>query len=600
MLSAKNSIILGLYLVLKSLIRCKYQIWLLLSILVAALYSVSGLKLAFSSAQIIQDDARQYLFWMQQFNDPQLFQNDLITSYFQTVTPLGYSTLYKVVSYLGIDIFFFNKISTLLLGIITTIYIFLVCVEIFSVPLAGFLSSLLLNQNLWMVDDLSSGTPRAYIYLLLLAFIYYLLKNKLILCLLTIGLQGLFYPQAVLISAMVLLIRLVHRLMGFQYADKVYVNTDQKQKRIFSLNNFPAIEIWGLFASLLILLLYATKTSTFSPVITESQAQLLPEFMAGGRSAFFVDNFVQFWLISRRSGLFPIEWQYNLICSYGLSLFGLIKLPHKFPLVKQIKPNLRVLGELLLASVLLFGLAHLFLFKLHLPGRYTHHSLRIILALWDGMAIAILFNFATTKITQRIGNKYQFRIKTTCLILVLLGLLAPFYAVQSYPQRLGYVSGSAPELYQFFAHQPKTSLVATLSKEADFIPSLAGRSVLVAEEYAIPYHQGYYQIIRQRVKDLIAAQYTTKKETLRDFINQYQPDFWLLDNSAFTRDYLAQNPWLQQFQPETTQALQNLKSEPKTYLEIFLANFGDRCTVFSSDQHTVIDPNCLIQTLKIA
>ncbi len=554
--------------------------------MVAIFFGASGLKLAFQSSYTIQDDARQYLFWMQQFQDPQLFQTDLIASYFQTVTPWGYSSLYKVISHLGIDIFFFNKISTLLLGIATTIYTFLVCVEIFPVPLAGFLSSLLLNQNLWMVDDLSSGTPRAFIYVLLLAFIYYLLKNKIIICLLTILLQGLFYPQAVMISGVVLLIRFIN----FRVLET---------NRIERIKGIPLLEILGLLTASLILLIYAAKTSTFAPVINGDQAKLLPEFLASGRSAFFSKNFVQFWLIDRRSGFFPIEWQYSLICSYGLSLFWLIKYPQKFLLVKQIKPNLRVLVELLLASVLLFCLAHLFLFKLHLPGRYTHHSLRIILALWDGIAIAILFNFVTAKITQKVGNKNRLKIKIICLSCLILALLAPFYAVQSYPERLGYMRGSAPKLYQFLRQQPQTSLVATLSKEADFIPSLAGRSVLVAEEYAIPYHQGYYQAIRQRVKDLIAAQYSTNRETLVEFTNQYQPDFWLLDKSAFTKNYLTQNQWLQQFQPEANQAFKKLEIKQKSYLEKILETVGDRCIVFNSDQHTLLDPKCLIRSPNI-
>lgn len=556
----------------------------------AILFGASGLKLAFQSSYTIQDDSRQYLFWMQQFQDPQLFQTDLIASYFQTVTPCGYSNLYKVISQLGIDIFFFNKISTLLLGIATTIYAFLVCVEILPVPLAGFLSSLLLNQNLWMVDDLSSGTPRAFISLLLLAFIYYLLTNKIVICLLAIGLQGLFYPQAVLISGMVLLIRLI----SSQFLAKTQIK--KNQKRVFLLKNLPHLEILGLLVSLLILLFYTAKTSTFAPVITADQAKLLPEFLASGRSAFFTNNFVQFWLTDRRSGFFPIEWQYSLICSYGLGLFWLIKYPHKFLLVKQIKPNLRVLVELLLASVLLFCLAHIFLFKLHLPGRYTHHSLRLILALWDGMAIAIFFDFVTAKIIQKIGYKNNLKLKIICLFFLILALLAPFYAVQRYPERLGYLTGSAPELYQFLRQQLPNSLVATLSTEADFIPSLAGRSVLVAEEYAIPYHQGYYQAIRQRVKDLIAAQYSPNKESLIDFLNRYQPDFWLLDNSAFTSNYLDQNQWLKQFQPETNQALNQLQSGQRIYLERFLEPVSDRCIVFTSEQHTLLDPNCLVHS----
>ncbi len=187
----------------------QYRFWFIVSIVTSIFFSIGGLSLAFQSPYTIQDDARQHIFWMQKFANNALFSNDLIADYFKSVAPEGFTILYKIISGFGIEIFFFNKISTLLICLVTTIYCFKVCWQIFGVPFAGFLSSLLLNQNLWMLDDLSSGTPRAFIYPLFLAFLYYLLQNNLCLCLLTIILQGLFYPQTVLISATLVLIKLL-------------------------------------------------------------------------------------------------------------------------------------------------------------------------------------------------------------------------------------------------------------------------------------------------------------------------------------------------------------------------------------------------------
>ena len=65
----------------------KSQFWLLLSIFAAILFSLSGLKIALQSSYTIQDDARQYIFWMQQFNNNGLWENDLIADYFKSVTP---------------------------------------------------------------------------------------------------------------------------------------------------------------------------------------------------------------------------------------------------------------------------------------------------------------------------------------------------------------------------------------------------------------------------------------------------------------------------------------------------------------------------------
>jgi hypothetical protein len=551
----------------KLFFKFRYSFWFYLSVLTAIVFSFSGLKIAFQSSYTLQDDARQYIFWMQQFRDNALFQNDLIANYFKSVTPVGFSGLYRLISSLGIDVFLFNKISILLIGLATTVYCFKVCYLLFPIPFAGFVSCLLLNQNLWMVDDLSSGTPRAFIYVLLLAFIYYLLRRNLILYLLTLVLQGLFYPQAILISLTIIFIRLC---------------TNKKHKYF---------EAWGLFFGVLILFIYSFQISDFTPVVTASQAKLLPEFQAGSRSAFFSNNWIQFWLSDRRSGFFPVEWQYSLMCIYGISLFWLKKHPTQFPLVKYIKPQIKILSQLFIASTLLFFLAHLLLFKLHLPGRYTHHTIRIIIALVNGITISILWQ----KLLLWIDNSRNINkiFQPICLTFLFLALLYPTYAVQNYPERLGYKTTNSEQLYQFLKQQPKNTFIATLSEEADFIPSLAARSVLIAREYAIPYHRGYYNVINQRVKELIEAQYSLNEETVINFIRKYQITLWLIDNSAFEVNYLTNNSWLQQFQPEINRAVKNLKNESN----IILKNYSDLCTLFQTKNSSILDTSCILNSI---
>ncbi|NEQ28184.1 MAG: hypothetical protein F6K28_56225, partial [Microcoleus sp. SIO2G3] len=70
--------------------------WFSLSLAFAAVYSTMWLQQAFSSEYVVQDDARQHVFWMRRFLDPELFPNDLIADYFQSVAPWGYTTLYKL------------------------------------------------------------------------------------------------------------------------------------------------------------------------------------------------------------------------------------------------------------------------------------------------------------------------------------------------------------------------------------------------------------------------------------------------------------------------------------------------------------------------
>ena len=520
------------------------------------LFSLSGLGLAFDSAYTVQDDARQHVFWLQRLNDPDLFANDAIADYFSSVAPVGYKLLYWLANLVKLEPFTFNKILPLLLGIGNSIYCYLVTLELFPIPVAGFLASLLLNQNLWLLDDLVSGTPRAFFYVLFLGFIYYLLRRELLLCLLFIVLQGLFYPQTVLISAGVLGINLI-----------------TQQHRYFYL--------MGLVTAVFTLGVYRLQTG-FSEVIALEAARQLPEFYPGGRSEFFLDNPWHFWLWGRRSGFFPIEWQYSAMFIYGLSLPIISQFPSQFPLVNHLNHKVRIIGQILLTAFGLFCLSHLMLFRLHLPSRYSQHTWRIVIAITTGIALAILLH-QLVKITN------SAIVRGVIIAIALCIVLYPTYAVQSYRFRLGYVTGRAIPLYQFLQQQPQDVVIATLSSEADFIPSLAQRTVLVALEYSIPYHWDYYSQMRQRAINLIEAQYSSSQVDLERFIRKYRVDLWLIEQQAFTVDYLKRNSWSSQFPSEIYQEIASLQQSQPAILRQ-----RDRCTIWQTAELYLLDAKCLL------
>lgn len=545
---------------MKNSLDPKFKLWLSVSIVVAILFSFSGLKLALETAYTVQDDARQHVFWLQRLNDADLFPNDLIADYFSSVAPAGYKFLYWLANLFGLDPFLFNKILPVFLGILTSIYMFLVTIEIFPVPFAGFLSSLLLNQNLWLLNDLVSGTPRAFFYVFFSSFIYYLLRRQLLFCLISIVLQGLFYPQTVLISAGILLLNLI----------------TQKQKQYFYLT--------CLTLAIAILTLYKLQTGDFNLVITKEAAKQLPEFYPGGRSSFFDDNWWDFWLVGERSGFFPYEWEYVLLSSFGLLLPAIAKQPRRFRLVNYLNYKVEIIGQILLVSFGLFCLAHLLLFKLHLPSRYSQHTWRIAIALTNGITLSILIKWLTDRVNRNRKNLQRLIVAIAIAIVLIPTYIAQHY----YPNRFSYVTGEAPELYQFLQQQPKDSSIATLSKEGDFIPSLAQRSVLTSREYSIPYHLDYYNQIRQRTKDLIQAQYSNSQADITQFLEKYQPDFWAIDKNAFEINYLEDNGWLQQFQSETQNAINNLQQGKPSIIDKI-----DRCSVFQTVKLDLLDARCI-------
>jgi hypothetical protein len=135
--------------------------------------------------------------------------------------------------------------------------------------------------------------------------------------------------------------------------------------------------------------------------------------------------------------------------------------------------------------------------------------------------------------------------------------------------------------------------------------------VLTAREYSIPYHWDYYKQIRQRTQDLIQAQYSSNPAEFKQFIQQYQVDLWLIEPTAFTTEYLQQNDWLRQFQPEIQQAMPLCEAVSPTMRDksFRTASFAsanlkkpsaiaqkiDQCSIFSTPNLNVLDSKCLLK-----
>ncbi len=476
---------------------------------------------------IIQDDARQHVVFLQRLVNPQLFSHDLIADYFETMAPAGYKLLYWGAAKLGIMPIEFAKILPLGLSLITTAYLYSACLQLFPIPLSGFLATLILNQQLWMRSDLVSATPRAFVYPIFAAFLYYLLRRSILLCLFTIVLQSLFFPQLVFVQILILL------MLPFV--------SPQTQDQHHSNYRFA---ILGLLVGGLAILPYRLHISTFGAAITAEQMRQLPEYGLHGRNQYFGVSFWRFWLLGN-SGL-RIPWFPSLILS-GLALPWLQRpeLRTRLPLLQRLTPQVRILWQVLLASGIMYGLAHLLLLKLHFPSRYTYHTLRIVLAMAAGIVLTVLLDAGWRWLQQQQWGWQKY------LLMGITGLVAATVLIVPalpplFVQFQGWIRGDAPALYQYLATQPPETRIASLTPAADNLPAFTARSTLVGREFALPHHPSYYNQFKQQTVDLIQAQYSSERSRLSQFIDQYQIDFLLLEQGAFSPSYLLRQNWLMQ------------------------------------------------------
>ncbi|MEG5018363.1 MULTISPECIES: hypothetical protein [unclassified Microcoleus] len=550
--------------------------WLTLSLTFATVYAILGLKQVFSAEYMVQDDARQHVFWMMRFVDPELFPNDFIANYFQSVAPAGYSTLYKLAATVGIHPLLFHKILPLFLGLISTYYCFGLCLEMLPVPMTGFIASLLLNQHMWMTDDLASTTPRAFIYPIFLAFLYYLSRSSLLPCLGAIALIGLFYPPYALVAAGILVLRLLCWEKG-----SLRLSGDRTNYLFCST---------GLGLIFLVMLPYALDNSEFGPTYTAAEAKQMAEFAPGGRNAFFRSNPVDYWLTGRGSGMFPKSLFTPVTHCVALLFPLLLFLRSVFPLANQIQSKIWLLLQLFLASSAMFFAAHATIFKLYQPGRYTAYSLRFIVVLITAIALTLIID-GVGHWASKTATIFHLKNLVALITTATIAIAVVFYPalVKKFPT-VGYVEGKMPALYNFFEQQPKDILIASIATDTDHLPTFSQRSVLVAKEYAVPYQKGYYSRYLQRLNDLIRAQYTPDRAVLQNFINQYGVDFWMIDRNALSLQYIKDDGWLNQFDsiPEASLSLEQGKIPA-------LASAMTSCAVFQNEIVVVLDASCIVK-----
>lgn len=554
--------------------------WLIAALGLTLLFASRTMAPAIKAGNVVQDDARQQVFWMYRFLDPELFQNDLMADYFETMTPPGYAAVYRALS-LAVDPLRANKLLPPVIGLASGLFIFLLVRRLHPAPEAAFLGSVLATWFFWQHNAPASATPRAFLLPLLAAVLWALVSRRLVLTVVLVVLSALFYPVAAALGVVLLGVRLV-RFTRWRPA----------------LVREPGPWVSFLAAAgLVAVVLMPTQlgSARFGRIISAAQASTMPEFHSGGRQAYFTGNFYRYWIASDRSGLdltvsdpqtkLPILFEYAALAAVlpALLLFG-----PRLPALKRLSDQSVVLFQLLIASFTLFFLAHLLLFRLFYPARYVKWSLPLVFAVAAGLALVIL--------AESIARGFSRPWRHLIVGAVTLGLAL---AVAAYPARYkgGFRGDRHPAVTDYLLSQPKDLLVAGVPAETDLVPVFARRPVLVNQEYALSFHPLYYQEIRGRMEDLIDAYYSESPERIIEFADRYGVGVFLVNRAAFDPS-ISLRTWTDlpgvRWEPFTSAVQARLGSSRR----FALLDLADRCGVLREGTVEVVPTDCLRQHLK--
>jgi hypothetical protein len=545
------------------------------------LYLIGGLAVATVFAHrmmvfglgpdIVQEDARQHLFWIARFRDPDLFRGDLVADYFQAVTPPGYALLFRGISLFG-DPLPATKLIPYLLGLIVALFTYLSVRRLHDSPAVAFLATVLLSWYVWQEQDLASATPRAFSLPLLILLVWAVLRRKPLLVLTSVGLAALFYPVTGLLGLGLLgfgLIRVEHRRPALVRARSAW------------LTFLLACVLVGLA------LLPATLAAApYGPLHSTAEAASMPEFGMNGRNAVFTRDLYWYWVRSSSTGLGLNNTDVLLgpsvptLAEYAVLATPLLVLSLFWPgrVRTSVRGEALLLLQLLLVGLALFFLAHRLLFLLYYPNRYVHHTMPLVFSISAALGISVLVAIMADRLPSKLRRPVQHGV----ILLLALGLIF-------YPSRYdGYFQRDLhPLLTAYFRDQPPDILIAAVPSEADALATFTYRPVLASREHMIPLHKTYYEQVKVRMEDFITAYYSSHESEVLDFIQRYGVDYIVVNYDAYDSGDLDE-VWGRRFQPFTRLARARL-DRGKSYA---LEEASYRCPEVRDGKLVVVPATC--------
>ena len=504
-----------------------------LKVLVVVLALLAGLYYygpALTNKYIIADDARICLYWVPMFQDGELFQNDLLTEYAKMHSPWGYSLLFYLVSFLFDPIISGSVVAILLIAMMS-FYMFKL-VEHIAGRYAGFLAAVCTMTTPLYIGRMAGGFPRAFGYVFVVMFLYYLVKKEYLKSSVAMILQALFYP-------MVFTVSFCTYLMTFIPSLKDIKNFKVSRSQLICL--LVTVFVCG---GMLFCKYEFFVDSSMGRAFDKSEMINQPEFYRGiGRWGVSLPiapvlretekNFMAGSIISEKLALYANRIPLAGDVAKSRVILGVFLLFLIFEILRKRIAFPREILLLLLASMLMYKVADLFLFKLYLPVKYVKNSVPLI--------APVVFSVVIAHVLSKIKAK-QWRVVGQVAVVLLVLLNAKI-------DKSAYLIDESQNkaLYHYLATLPKDALIAAHPLLADSIPTFSLRKVFINYETSNPIYNKYWETIKRRTFEFFNAYYSENPADIYRFCEKNGIDYLVVDRRHFLKVYLARKGFY--FQP---------------------------------------------------
>lgn len=502
------------------------DIWLALALTACLFAVVHGHGLG--DPWMANDDARQQLFWMQQWQEPGLYPEAgagaLLLHYAKDYVPLGVRELYRLASF-ALPPLEFSKVLTGLEFVTLGGLLFAL-----GRGLAGRFAGWAVLCVYWLspffLHTISGGLARSFGAPLMALFWLswqqgreeakassvcsrpYPARLGVTASLL---LLGLFLPYIWAVCALALALGW---LLG-----RLKVSTPPPAPGKWW--DYPVLAVSAVPVLLFNMVL---ANGGFGPMVTEAEMQGDPVFGPLGRFPILPVPSLFFELVSRPwERLLPFR-EFGPVAGalVGLALFWLLWRGLRRCDVKALARRSWPFFCIVAASLALYFLARLMLLALFIPSRYLEYT--------TNLGYCVLLGVLLAAALRPWLRRPLLQGALVLLCLVLAGWRLHGEALHDY--------GEQAPLYEAVRETGLDALFAGHPYTMDNVLTFGRREVLASYELAHPWSKGLWERMRPRLEDMLGAYYARDAATVRAFAEKWRVDYMVVDTRHFSRMFM--------------------------------------------------------------
>lgn len=480
---------------------------------------------ALTSTYVINDDVRQQIYWMQQWADKDLFTNDPLTQYAKEYVPWGVKSIYWIASHFMNPVQF-TKVVTGLLFITTALLLFQLVSRMLKTR-SAILSVCVFFFFGHFMGKISGGLSQSFAYPLLLAYLLFLIQNRIIMAGVMILIQSVLNPYIFLLCLFTHFLFMLHALLYrrkrngiIMAAKKLPISPDRHFHPYFSLLPIAAGILMMAMTHVFL------KPASMGELVSRADMIGKIEYTKAGRyhilpEPSFAEEIIRIWElnlpfkewgpIGGGAAIFFLVWGVAYAC-----------IRKKRNIVTDIA-GFRTFGYLFIASILLYILSYIVLMDLFLPRRYIEFSFNIFFCVGFAMCLKIVLE-------ESFLRRIAFSVLITLLILV-GALRLKNVGIYDY-------SESAP-LCDFFKRTPKETLIAGPPDIMDNILTFSCRKAFITYELSHTWMRPYWDMIKGRTYGFFRAYYALDPDEVHEFCRVNHIDYMIIRDEDFKPERIA-------------------------------------------------------------